>query len=185
MKAKLLIFAMVCFLSVGLYSIPVIGGSFEDLIQSTYIYINLKNYVTSALPTAASRGRIAYDSTVDQAVVDDTSAWGRLLSSTKHLETTQTTAPTLEGCAGTATMNTGSTDANWSFTTSATTRCAVKFAIAYTNRPFCTVTQNSVDATLPRVATLTTARATIASFSNVNNGGETAEITGICLGRYS
>lgn len=111
------------------------AGSMEDWFTKTYVTPNIKNFTTDARDTAAIKGKLAFDSTLNALIVDDGSVWLRVLQGNTKLELTQTTAPTVSSCTG-GSVRTGSTDMNGEVTGITGTSCTLLFNTYYANVPF-------------------------------------------------
>lgn len=171
-------------LLLGLFTIPVWGGAFEDTIQSTYVYVNLKNYVTTALPTVGTRGRVTYDSTVDQVAVDNGTYWYRLLSSGRHQDLSQPTIPTL--VTGSGTVDTGSNDHAGRVTMSGSwTGVVIAFSTAYANIPFCMASHATNMSTAPGLASAPNVTAETLTGFTVTGLPANAVFKYHCSGYYS
>lgn len=124
-----------------------LGSNLYDQLTREYILPNLRNYGTSALPSASIPGRLAYDSTLSVPTSDDGSGWRpvmtRFLTRTaSHIEATQATAPTVSACTG-GTVATGSTDVAGEITGITGTVCTLNFDNRYANTPFAVVGTSS------------------------------------------
>lgn len=136
--AKFTALAVICVLST---SLVVFSGAFEDSIQNTYVYINLKNFVAASLPTAGVGGRIAYDTTNNAPSVDtinpvtSSAAWYRLFHAGSHNDISGVAPTATNG----ATLATGSTDRAGKVTLTGS-GTVILFAQNYANAPFCSAT---------------------------------------------
>lgn len=127
---------------------PLVGAqSFVDQFARQYIEPRIQNYITSALPTAATRGRMAYDSTLNTLTVDDSARWQPVMTryysrSASHIEVTQTTAPTVATCTG-GTVDTGSTDVAGRVSGITGSTCYLTFNNLFTNTPFVVLSRSN------------------------------------------
>lgn len=187
MKKNWLNNLIVVAISLAVLTVPVWGSSVITAVQSEYTWINLTNFITTALPQTGTRGKLAYDSTANVPVFENATIWQRLLTSAGHLEFTQATGPTISGCA--TSFNTGSTDNAGSFTvSSATLGCIITPNAAWTNSPFCILT-NTTDAsnhtntiTHTDVATGITTQTPAGAVTGAYSVG--SMIAYHCMGRY-
>ena len=122
-------------------SSPLVGAqSFVDQFSRHYILPLIQNYATSALPTVGTRGRVAYDSTLNTLTIDDSARWQPVMTryftrAASHLEVTQTTAPTVASCTG-GSVDTGSTDTAGRVSGITGSTCYLTFNNQFGNVPF-------------------------------------------------
>lgn len=127
---------------------PLVGAqSFVDQFSRNYILPLIQNYATSALPTVGTRGRMAYDSTLNTLTIDDTSRWQPVMTryysrAASHLEITQTTAPTVATCTGGA-VDTGSTDTAGRVSGITGSTCYLTFNNTFGNVPFVVLSRSN------------------------------------------
>lgn len=115
-------------------------------LQSEYMFVNLTNWTTSGLPANATKGKVGYNSTLNQITFEDGTSWYSVFDNRNHLQFKQLTAPGL-GCIGLAsgvstcgqnigTLNANSTDTHGSIVMGVA-QPVISFAAAFTNTPDC------------------------------------------------
>lgn len=135
-----------------------VGGQLEDWFTRNMITPILQNYATSGLPTVGVRGKLAWDSTLGTATVDDGDSWAPIMTRelarlASHIEL-DGTAPTVSSC-GSGSVGSGSTDTAGRVSNTGTS-CIVTFANPYLNTPFYVVSGSTPYSQTVRAESFTT-----------------------------
>lgn len=151
----------------------------RDMLQGEYMFVLLQNWTTGGLPTNAVKGKMGYNSSLNQVTFEDGTSWYSVLDNRNHIQFKQLTAPTLGQIGGaTVTLNVGTLNANSTDTHGSivmgVAQPVLSFATAFTNTPDCRFT-NKTRPSQPIVGAINSSSFSISSATTGAAGWTTSD----------